>query len=220
MVGRRGIIIVVGIVRPLIRRDSARAHEMAREPAPAVTFAERIVSNAISRGCRVDDAVAADVDRHVIDVITVVREEQEITRTQRAGSRGHRLAEVGHAVRGARQPNAFAPEHPLYEPRAIEAVVRACSARAEARADVFVSGREQTRSELRRTTGLDDVARGWRRHIDPLHHGWTWRLRAYGRGASTPGTPAAKACRQSEAIFPTSRCSDRHRGIAADRTTI
>src|SRR5206468_11606213 len=35
-----------------------------------------------------------------------------------------------------------------------------------------------------------------------------------------PVTPADEACRQSEAICPTSRCSDRHRGIAADRTTI
>src|SRR4051812_42817816 len=178
---------------------------MAREPASAFSFAEDVVSHAVAGGGRVDDTIVADVDRDVIDVIAVVREEEQVARSERAGSRRHRITEIGHPTRAVRESDALAPEDPLYKARAVEAVVRARAVKAIARPDVLVGRRQHARRQTRVAhTGLDGVAR-WRwRHVDAsLDHRRTWRV---GSDVRAPEVAAAAEARgEPKPVLPASR---------------
>src|SRR5690349_17103532 len=92
-----------------------------------------------------DDPIIADVDRDVIDVLTIVREEEQVTRTQRAWPRRHCVAEIRHPARAVRQPHALAPEHPLHESRSVEAVVWTGAIVSEPRSDILIRRREDAR---------------------------------------------------------------------------
>src|SRR5437588_3344172 len=111
---------------------------MTGEPPAAITFAEHVVAHATAGGRCVDDPIAADVNRDVVDTITVIGEEQQVPRPQRTDARRHWIAEIGHASRAVRKTDALAPKYPLHEARRIEAVVRTGAAGAEARPDILI----------------------------------------------------------------------------------
>src|SRR6185503_21177297 len=94
---------------------------MVGEPTTALALLEHVVADTTAAGRGVHEPIMADVDADVVDVVLVVREEEEIAGPELAGQRRHALAEAGHPTCAVRQVDPFAAEHVLNEARGVEA---------------------------------------------------------------------------------------------------
>jgi len=92
-----GLVVRIRIPIPIRVHDATREHQVTGEPATAIALPQHIVTDTVARGRRVNDSIVADVDRDVIDVIAVVREEEQIAWTESARTRRDRITEIRHA---------------------------------------------------------------------------------------------------------------------------
>src|SRR6185503_14117304 len=94
---------------------------MVGEPTTALALLEHVVADTTAAGRGVHEPIVADVDADVIDVVLVVREEEEIAGPELAGQRRHALAEAGHPTCAVRQVDPAAAGHLLDAARGVDA---------------------------------------------------------------------------------------------------
>src|SRR6185503_9874791 len=107
---------------------------------PTLPFTQRVVTDPRTTRRRMDDPILACVDRDVIDVRAVVREEQQVARTQRAHSRGDLPADTRHLLGRTRQPDTFSTKDVLHEARSVKSRFRPRALRSIANGEKVVCG--------------------------------------------------------------------------------